>query len=92
MGLEGSAILAEFLQIMDETPLMPGPVRPLQRLLVRAAVQIVPQPVRSLPQLCGRGLRTGEAALVRGLALGAALLPLGNTPPVQAARRLGLAL
>lgn len=87
-GLEGSAILADFLRIMDETPLVPGPLRPLQRLLVRASVEIVPEPVRSLPQLRGRGLRPGEAALVRALARACALLPLGDTPARQAARRL----
>lgn len=87
-GLEGSGILADFLRIMNETPLVPGPMRPLQRLLVRAAVEIVPEPVRSLPQLRGRGLRPGEAALVRALARSSALLPLGDTPAMQAARRL----
>jgi hypothetical protein len=55
---------------------------------VRAAVDICPEPVRSLPQLRGRGLRPGEAALVRGLARASTLLPLGDTPPLQAARRL----
>ena len=88
-GLEGSAILADFLRIMAGAPILPAPMRPLQRLLVRAAVQITPEPVRSLPQLRGRGLRFGEATLVRALARGAALLPLGDTPPAQAARRLG---
>jgi len=87
-GLEGSVILAEFLQIMDAAPIVPAPLRPLQRLLVRAAVEIVPEPVRSLPQLRGRGLRVGEAALVRALGRAAGLLPLGDTPPLQAARRL----
>jgi len=87
-GLEGSDILADFLRIMAEAPLVPAPLRPLQRLLVRAAVEIIPEPVRSLPQLRGRGLRFGEAAAVRALARVAALLPLGDTPPVQAARRL----
>jgi len=88
-GLEGSAILADFLRIMAEAPILPASLRPLQRLLVRAAVQITPEPVRSLPQLRGRGLGFGEATLVRALARGAALLPLGDTPPAQAARRLG---
>jgi uncharacterized protein (DUF2236 family) len=86
--LEGSDILEDFLRIMAEAPLVPAPLRPLQRLLVRAAVEISPEPVHSLPQLRGRGLRFGEAASVRALARGAALLPLGDTPPVQAARRL----
>ena len=87
-GLEGSPILAEFLEIMDGPAILPAPLRPLQRLLVRAAVEIAPAPVRALPQLRGRGLRFGEAALVRGLGRAAALLPLGDTPPVQAARRM----
>ncbi len=87
-GLEGSAILADFMRIMAEAPILPAPVRWLQRLLVRAAVQITPEPVRSLPQLRGRGLRFGEATLVRALARGATLLPLGDTPQAQAARRL----
>jgi len=86
--LEGSHVLEEFLRIMNEAPILPAPLRPLQRLLVRAAVQITPEPVRSLPQLQGRGLRTGEATIVRALAKMAGLLPLGDTPPRQAARRL----
>jgi len=86
--LEGSAILSDFLRTMAEAPFVPAPLRPLQRLLVRAAVEIVPEPVRSLPQLRGRGLRPGEATLVRALARAAALLPLGDTPARQAARRL----
>lgn len=87
-GLEGSQILADFLRIMAEAPILPAPLRPLQRLLVRAAVEIVPEPVRSLPQVRGQGLRLGEAALVRAIARTAARLPLGDTPQVQAARRL----
>lgn len=87
-GLEGSGILAEFLRIMADAAILPAPLRPLQRLLVRAAVDIAPEPVRSLPQLRGRGLRFGEAALVRTLARTSALLPLGDTPQAQAARRL----
>jgi uncharacterized protein (DUF2236 family) len=89
--LEGSSILADFLRIIAGAALLPAPMRPLQRLLVRAAVHIIPEPVRSLPQLRGHGLRPGEAALVRALARSAALLPLGDIPPVQAARRLAAA-
>jgi uncharacterized protein (DUF2236 family) len=88
-GLEGSDILADFMRIMGSAPILPAPMRWLQRLLVRAAVEMTPEPVRSLPQLRGRGLRVGEAALVRAIARAAALLPLGSTPPAQAALRLG---
>ncbi len=87
-GLEGSATLAEFMRIVASAPLLPGPLRRLQHVLVRAAVDITPAPVRSLPQLRRHGLRFGELALVRALARGSALLPLGDTPPLQAARRL----
>ncbi len=87
-GLEGSPILTDFLRIMDAAPILPAPLRWLQRLLVRGAVQITPEPVRSMPQLRGRGLRIGEAALLRMLARMAARLPLGDPPAVQAARRL----
>ncbi|MFC5547484.1 oxygenase MpaB family protein [Massilia aerilata] len=87
-GLEGSEVLSEFLRIMAEAAIVPGPMRPLQRLLVRAAVEITPEPVRSLPQLRGWGLRFGEGALVRALGRGALFVPLGDPPPVQAARRL----
>ena len=90
-GLEGSAILADFIRIMGEAPILPARLRPLQRLLVRAAIEITPEPVRSLPQLRGHGLRLGEATLVRALARGAGLLPLGDTPPAQATRRLATA-
>jgi uncharacterized protein (DUF2236 family) len=89
-GLEGSDILADFLGIMAEAPILPAPMRWLQRLLVRAAVQITPEPVRSLPQLRERGLRFGEATLVCALARGAAMLPLGDMPPAQAARRVAM--
>jgi uncharacterized protein (DUF2236 family) len=89
-ALEGSTILEDFMRIMDGAAILPAPMRWLQHLLVRAAVEIVPEPVRSLPQLRGRGLRPGEAVLVRALARGSALFPLGDMPPVQAARRMGV--
>ena len=56
-----------------------------------STLQITPEPVRSLPQLRGRGLRFGEATLVRALARAATLVPLGDTPPVHAARRIATA-
>lgn len=87
-GLEGSDILADFMRIMGEAPILPPPMRWLQRLLVRAAVEMTPEPVRSLPQLRGRGLRVGEATLVRALGRAAAMLPLGDMPPAKAALRL----
>jgi len=87
-GLEGSDILADFIRIMSDAPILPRPLRWIQRLLVRAAVDMSPEPVRSLPQLQGRGLRFGEAAMVRMMGRTASLFALPDTPPVLAARRL----
>ncbi|MDQ0395318.1 oxygenase MpaB family protein [Labrys monachus] len=86
--LEDHAILAEFLDIMAGADILPAPLRPLQRLLIRAAVSLTPEPVRSLPSLEGRGLRFGEAGLVRMLGRAARLIPLANLPPAQARRRV----
>ncbi|QHB73763.1 DUF2236 domain-containing protein [Stenotrophomonas sp. 364] len=87
-GLEGSDILAEFISIMSTAPILPAPLRWIQRLLVCAAVDMTPEPIRSLPQLRGFRLRSGGALLVRMLARGAALVPYRDMPPAQAARRL----
>ena len=91
-GLAGSPILEDFMRIMGAAPILPPPLRWLQRLLVRAAVEITPEPVRSLPQLRGRGLRFGEATAVQTLARLAARMPLGDTPQAQAARRVATAV
>ena len=44
--LEASPIVFEFLSIMRNAPALPAALRPLQRLLVRAAVEITPPWVR----------------------------------------------
>ena len=89
--LEGSDILAEFITIMNEAPIMPASLRWLQRLLVRAAVDMTPEPVRSLPQLRGKGMRFGDPLLVKTLARTAGLVPRRDTPAAQAARRVDIA-
>ncbi len=86
--LEDHAILGEFVDIMATADIVPAPLRALQRLLVRAAVSMTPEPVRSLPAIAGRGLRFGEDHLVRAIAHAARFMPLGNLPPAQAMRRM----
>ena len=44
--LEPSPIVLEFLAIMRTVPLLPGPMRALQPLLIAAAVQILPADIR----------------------------------------------
>ena len=89
--LEASNVVMEFLEIMRSAPLLPAVARPVQQMLVRAAVAIVPAELR--PQL-GLGsrwdLRPGEAALVRTLARLAGRIRLDSSPAAQASVRLGL--
>ncbi|MFZ5783768.1 MAG: oxygenase MpaB family protein [Pseudomonadota bacterium] len=89
--LEPSPILFEFLDIMRRTPVFPGALRPLQRLMVRAAVQATPGWIRKQLGL-GRsqGLRLGQAAIVRRAGTMADRIILPSSPAVQACRRLGL--
>jgi uncharacterized protein (DUF2236 family) len=86
--LEPSATLGEFLQIMRDTPILPAPLRPMQRLLVRAAVEIVPPPVRQKLDLGSGGLRSGERLAVSALARIAERVPLPSSPPAQARKRM----
>jgi uncharacterized protein (DUF2236 family) len=86
--LEGSSIIGEFLDIMETGAILPRPLRWIQRLHVRAAVEMTPEPVRSLPQLQGRGLKRGEAMLLRSIGRLARYAPLGSLPPALAAKRM----
>lgn len=87
--LEPSPVIGEFLTIMRTAPLLPG-ARAVQRLLVRAAVSIVPPDLRRRLGLARSGLRPGEAALVRRLARLAGRIRLDSSPAAQASVRLGL--
>jgi uncharacterized protein (DUF2236 family) len=87
--LEPSPIVLEFLAIMRRAPIVPWPLRPLQRLLIRAAVDLVPDWVRERLGLAA-GLRRWERALVRLLGAAADRLVLPRSPAVQSCLRLGL--
>src|SRR5690606_13579649 len=86
--LEDSPTLGEFLDLMDNAPLLPTWLRPLQRMLVRAAVEMTPAPVRDFPSLQSRRLRRGEAGMIRLLGRIASIIPLPQLPPAQARRRM----
>ncbi|MEZ5994350.1 MAG: oxygenase MpaB family protein [Hyphomonadaceae bacterium] len=88
--LERSEIIFEFLAVMRTARFLPS--RRLQRLLVRAAVEIIPGWTRDLLGL-GRafGLRFGESALVGALAKAGEHIVLNEAPPARACMRLGLA-
>jgi uncharacterized protein (DUF2236 family) len=88
--LERSDIVFEFLSIMHAAPLLP--VRALQQMMVRAAVEITPDWVRAILGLDERyGLRFGEATLLRVIGAVSERLVLSSAPPAQACVRMGLA-
>jgi len=89
--LERSDVVSEFLAIMRGMPLLPAPLRPLQGVLIAAAMRLVPERIRERLGLDdGRPLPAWQRSLV-GAAGGAAdRLVLRSHPAVQACRRLGL--
>jgi uncharacterized protein (DUF2236 family) len=89
--LEPSPIVFEFLDIMNTAPALPAPLQPVQRLLVRAAVEMTPAWVRERLGLTTRhGLSSWQAPLVRKAGALSDRLLLEASPAVQACRRLGL--
>jgi len=88
--LQCSDVIFEFLKIMREAPVFPASLRPAQRLLVRAAVDLVPPAIRHKLGLDHAGLRVGEHALVKLAGRLADHVLLEASPAVQACRRMNL--
>jgi uncharacterized protein (DUF2236 family) len=89
--LEPSAVIFQFLDIMRETPALPGPLLWMQRMLVRAAVDIIPGWIRECLGLSEYyGLRPRERWIVK-LAGGISdRIVLAESPAAQSCLRLGL--
>ncbi|RAH96326.1 histidine kinase [Acuticoccus sediminis] len=89
--LEPSPIVFEFLELMRTSPALPGPLRPLQRLMVRGAVELVPAWVRERLGLSDRDRASrAELAVLRRLGRSADRVLLPSSPAVQSCRRLGV--
>ena len=88
--LERSDIVFEFLAIMRSAPVLPLLLRPAQRLLVRAAVNLTPRWARTILGLEGDGLYPWEAEVVRQAGALADRIVLNSNPAVQACQRMGL--
>jgi uncharacterized protein (DUF2236 family) len=88
--LECSDILFEFLAIMRSAPILPLPLRPVQPLLIRAAIDLTPHWLRTIVGLTDHGLNAWEAGLVRQIGAFADRLVLETNPAVQACRRMRL--
>ena len=89
--LEPSPIVFEFLGIMRAAPIFPAALRPLQRLLIRAAVEMVPAWMRERLGLdASFGLQAWQRPLVRAVGVLADKVMLRSSPAVQSCLRLGL--
>lgn len=88
---EASDIVFEFRNIMRTAPAFPLPAHFIQRTLVRAAVEIVPAPIREVLGLGPRyGLRPFERQIVERLGCRGERYVLRSSPAAQACKRLGL--
>lgn len=88
--LERSSIVFDFLEIVRNAPILPS--RSLQRLMVRAAVELTPPWARDILGLDRRyGLRPGGATALRALGAAADRIVLEGAPPAQACLRVGVA-
>ena len=89
--LEPSSIIFDFLEIMQMTPILPTFFRPFQRMLVRAAVDVVPEQVRQRIGLAGNWvLMPWESRLVRRIGRISDKVLIQSNPAVQSCVRLGL--
>jgi uncharacterized protein (DUF2236 family) len=87
--LEPSPIIFEFLQIMREAPAFPAQLRWMQRLMVSAAIEMIPALIRDRLGL-NPCLRRRERLLVRLAGALADRIVLADGPAAQSCLRLGL--
>lgn len=83
--LEPSAILTDFLAIVQKALPMPG-----AGLYVRAAIELLPEAIRRDLGLEPRRAKPWMMKTLRVMAKAADRLPVPGAPPVQACRRMGL--
>jgi uncharacterized protein (DUF2236 family) len=87
--LERSQIVFDFLEIARDAPLLPS--RSVQRMMVRAAVELTPDWARRILGLgTSYGLRPGGESALRALGAASDHIVLESAPPSQACVRLGL--
>jgi uncharacterized protein (DUF2236 family) len=88
--LEASPVIFEFLEIIRAAPALPGGGRLLQPMLVKAAVDLLPEPLKARLGLEAAGLSALERGWVRTMAKTADRLVLESAPPARACVRMGL--
>ncbi|MFV8819396.1 oxygenase MpaB family protein [Haliea sp. E17] len=88
---EDHAIVREFLEIIGTRVALPGFLRPLSHLCLRAAVEILPGEIKSLLDLSAFPPLNGfQRCLLRFIGRVTDRIPIRSAPPARACRRLGL--
>lgn len=85
-----SLVLGEFLSIMRKVAALPSVGRLAQPMLIRAAVDLLPEELQDRLGLRGQGLSLLERPMVQSLGKAADRLVLDTAPPACACVRLGL--
>jgi uncharacterized protein (DUF2236 family) len=89
--LEPSPVVFEFLRIMREAPTLPRPLLWMQGMLVRAAVEMIPDWIRERLGLTAfYGLRPRERWMVKLAGALSDRIVLPESPAAQSCLRLGL--
>ncbi len=89
--LTPSPIVHEFLDIMRKANAFPALARPIQLMLIRAAIDLVPPEVAQIVGLTpADGLAHWQRPLVKAMARSADRMPIRNGPACQSCVRLGL--
>jgi uncharacterized protein (DUF2236 family) len=90
--LEPHPIVFEFLDIVQRVPALPGPLRLLQPMMIRAGIAVLPPWVIERLKLDGEQwqLRPRERRLLQRLGAWLERVPIPFSPPVQSCRRMGL--
>ena len=90
--LEPHPIVFEFLDIVKRAPALPLPLRPLQPMMIRAGIAVLPRWVIERLELNGKQweLRDRERRLLQRLGAWLERVPIPYSPPVHSCRRMGL--
>lgn len=89
--LESSSVIFEFLDIVRRVNLLPRPLGGVQELLVKAAIDILPEWVRERLDLGSAwDLNSWQRLAIRRAGAAIDRIPLRSAPAAQACRRLGL--
>lgn len=86
--LEGNTILGDFIEVMQTADILPQPLKPLQKIMIKAAVEISHPRIKNLAQLKAYRLNLAEKLLLKTMANAIKNFPLKGLPPEQARKRL----